>query len=113
MEEGAFVRGIERFNRRQFFEAHEVWEEIWKATPGPEREAYQGLIQLAVACLHLTRSNVSAAEYEVGRAREHLSRFLPTTLGIDLAGLLEQVETCVARRTVGALPTIPLPPKTE
>jgi hypothetical protein len=102
----AFARGIGHFNRREFFEAHEVWEEIWRATPGPEREVYQGLIQLAVACLHLTRGNVAGAEYEVVRAREHLASFMPSALGIDLAALLKQVEACVAQRAVQDLPVI-------
>ena len=46
-----YLQGIDYFNRRAFFHAHEVWEELWTDTQGPTRRFYQGLIQVAV-CLH-------------------------------------------------------------
>lgn len=45
-----FVRGAELFDRGEFFEAHEAWEERWKvATNATERTFLQGLIQVAAA----------------------------------------------------------------
>ncbi len=111
MSAGAFARGIEHFNRREFFEAHEVWETLWRATPGPERELYHGLIQLAVTCLHLTKGNIPGARYEMDRARTHLAPFLPRAQGIDLAELLQQIESCLARGSVQDLPLVVLRPE--
>jgi len=46
-----FLAGVRYFNQRDFFEAHESWEELWVDYQGPLRRFYQGLIQVAV-CLH-------------------------------------------------------------
>lgn len=104
--EQALARGIEHFNQREFFEAHEVWEALWRATPGPEREVYHGLIQVAVTCLHLTRGNLAGAKYELAQARAHLAPFLPQAQGIGLAVLLQQVEVCLAQPSTQTFPTI-------
>lgn len=46
----ALREGIARFNRGQFWEAHEAWEEAWQKESGTARIFLQGLIQLAAAC---------------------------------------------------------------
>lgn len=44
------------FNRSQFYEAHEVLEELWLADKhGPNGNFYKGLIQLAGAFVHLQK----------------------------------------------------------
>jgi hypothetical protein len=44
----AFVSGVELFNCRAFFEAHEAWEALWKTEPLPRPKlVLQGLIQIA------------------------------------------------------------------
>jgi hypothetical protein len=46
----AFARAAALFNEGAFFEAHEVWENLWIETSiGPERTLFQGLIQVAAA----------------------------------------------------------------
>ena len=40
-------RGIELFNRREFYEAHEAWEEGWIDELTDDRLLLQGLIQVA------------------------------------------------------------------
>jgi hypothetical protein len=42
--------GVRHFNDRDYFEAHDVWEEIWMEQRGAARLFYQGLIQVAVGC---------------------------------------------------------------
>ena len=32
------------FNRGEYFEAHELWEDVWRVTTGAERVWIQGLI---------------------------------------------------------------------
>ena len=43
-----YLAGIVLFNAQDFFEAHEVWEDLWSETCGNEHRFYQGLIQAAV-----------------------------------------------------------------
>src|SRR5271163_2127749 len=57
-----FQRGLEHFNAREFFEAHEVWEEIWLVEDEPEKTFLQGIIQIAAAFHHYRRGNSDGAE---------------------------------------------------
>jgi len=47
-DSACFRAGFEAFERRLYWEAHELWEPVWLRLPdGPERALVQGLIQLA------------------------------------------------------------------
>ena len=37
--------GIRHFNAREFYDAHEVWEDVWRESHGMEKRFLQGLIQ--------------------------------------------------------------------
>jgi uncharacterized protein len=43
------------------FHAHEVFEAAWKSIPGPERELWRGLAQIAVGLTHARRGNARGA----------------------------------------------------
>jgi hypothetical protein len=83
------VRGIELFNRGEFFECHEVLELEWKADPAPHRVLYQGMLQAAVTLHHVRRGNWQGATIMLRRALGHLEPFAPSWRGIDVAGLLD------------------------
>jgi predicted metal-dependent hydrolase len=53
----AFRHGLDEFNTERFFEAHEVWEEVWLASFGAEKRFLQGIIQIAAAFHHYQRGN--------------------------------------------------------
>ncbi len=69
-----FRRGLEEFNTEHFFEAHEVWEEVWLASAEPEKRFLQGIIQIAAAFHHYQRGNLlgtrSLLEAGLGRLRD-------------------------------------------
>jgi predicted metal-dependent hydrolase len=53
---------FECFNRRLYFEAHDVLEELWLAQrKGPNYAFYKGLIQLAGAFVHLQKNRLRPA----------------------------------------------------
>lgn len=52
-----FHEGIRQFNEGDWFEAHEVWEDIWRDASGQKKLFYQGLIQFAVTIEHIRRGN--------------------------------------------------------
>jgi uncharacterized protein len=79
-----FTEGIRLFNRGKFFEAHEVWEEIWKQAEGEEKIFYQGLIQAAAALVHAQRGNCHGAVSLYLKSRSKLERFPEVWMGIDL-----------------------------
>ncbi|MBM4317673.1 MAG: DUF309 domain-containing protein, partial [Deltaproteobacteria bacterium] len=52
MESKLFEQGCRYFDEEDYFEAHEIWEEIWIDAFGPRRYFLQGLIQASVALHH-------------------------------------------------------------
>ena len=50
-----FAAGVRLFNHENFFEAHDVWEQVWKNAEGEEKTFYQGLIQAAASASRSTR----------------------------------------------------------
>ena len=87
-----YLAGIELFNRREFFEAHEVWEELWHDTAGPERRFYQGLIQAAVAVYHAGNGNGRGARRLFHSGRNYMSGFAPHHLGLDVSAFWSTME---------------------
>jgi uncharacterized protein len=80
-------RGIELFNREEFFECHEVLEELWTPQRGPRRLFLQSVIHMAVACYHVQRGNPRGATGQFTKGLRKLSGYLPACEGIDTARL--------------------------
>jgi hypothetical protein len=97
-EEELFARGIELFNTRYFFEAHEAWEEIWLHTVPPEKKFLQGLIQVTAAFHHHSRENLRGTKSLLRAGLLKLEDFPTHHRGLNLKKLRE-----VARRWLAAL----------
>jgi uncharacterized protein len=82
---------IELFNTKSFFEAHEVLEDLWIESEGEVKDFYKGLIQCAVAFVHLQRSNLRGAKKVYGTSSKYLERYLPDYEGIYTEKLLSEV----------------------
>lgn len=54
-------RGLELFNRGEYFEQHELLEHAWLGESRPIREMYQGILQVGVAFLQIERGNWAGA----------------------------------------------------
>jgi predicted metal-dependent hydrolase len=89
--QAAFQRGIALFNRREFFECHEAWEEVWTPARGPERLFLQALIHFAVGFYHHQRKNQEGAARQLRKGLKKLEPYLPQFLGIDTRRLYGQV----------------------
>lgn len=83
---------VRLFNQKEFFEAHEVLESLWMETESEDKDFYKGLIQCAVAFVHLDRNNHKGAAKLYKTACEYLRRFLPQHGEIKLQELLEEFE---------------------
>jgi predicted metal-dependent hydrolase len=86
-ETGQFRKGVALFNARKFFEAHEVWEELWLVEPEPEKTFLQGLIQLAAAYHHHGRGNPRGTQSLLAAGLAKLGRFPDGHRDIALAEL--------------------------
>jgi len=89
-----YLAGIEHFNKCDFYESHEVWEELWTDYQGPSRKFYQGLIQVAVALHHFGNGNIRGAKKLYHSSRAYLQPYRPVYEGLDLEKLLAQFEAC-------------------
>jgi len=86
------LKGIEEFNRGDYYEQHETLETAWRAEPRPVRELYQGILQVGVACYKLQRGNLPGAQKIFERGLRRLRRFTPECQGIDVTRLITDVE---------------------
>jgi uncharacterized protein len=96
-----YLAGIRCFNNRAFFEAHEVWEHLWRDEQGPSRRYYQGLIQIAVCLHHFGKGNTRGAWKLYHSSRDYLEAYRPRHLGLDLDRLLADLEQCCAELVRG------------
>ena len=89
-----YLRGIDHFNQGEFFEAHEVWEDLWIEVNDETKGFYHGLIQAAVALHHARRNNPNGARSLYRRMYANLERYRPAYLGLDVDSLLDRMEAC-------------------
>ena len=89
-----FERGVELFNAAAWYEAHDVLEELWHETADPDRRVLQGLIQVAVAHVHLERNNSKGATILLGEGLGRLNEIDCPDFGLDL----QQFRASVIRR---------------
>ena len=93
-----FQQGLELFNAGEWYAAHDLFEELWHETADPERRSLQGILQVAVAQLHLQRGNRRGATILFGEAIGRLKRPGTPDLGLDLEALC-----CAAQQRLEAL----------
>ena len=85
-----FKATVDLFNRRAWYEAHDAFEEIWHETAGSDRRLLQGILQIAVAHVHLERGNLRGATILLGEGVGRLSSAESGDLGLDLPSLRDQ-----------------------
>jgi predicted metal-dependent hydrolase len=83
--------GIRDFNAGRFFEAHEVWEDLWHGYRGSDRTFLQGLIQAAAGFYHLQTANPKGARSQLAKSGTKLRQYAPSHWGIDVDRLLQQL----------------------
>jgi hypothetical protein len=54
----ALRRGLEHFRARDYFAAHDDWEEVWRELHGHRRTFWQAMIHLVVGAYHFTNGNL-------------------------------------------------------
>src|ERR1700731_3397272 len=91
-----YLAGVLFFNQRDFFEAHEVWEDLWADSHGNERKFVQGLLQAAVGLFHFGRGNLGGALKLYRSAHEYMAPCGSPFLGVDSDAFWRQMERCFA-----------------
>jgi hypothetical protein len=91
-----YLKGLEAFNAGRFYEAHELWEEVWLETPNPDKKFLQGLIQVAAAFHHFSRANLRGARNLLRAGLLKLDCFPEVHGGLEIAPLCEAVRGWLA-----------------
>jgi uncharacterized protein len=79
-----FWHGVEQFNQQQFYACHDTLEALWFEASEPERSFYQGVLQIAVACYHLSNHNWRGAVILLGEGINRLGRYPADYAGLDV-----------------------------
>lgn len=82
------VEAISLFNCGDWYACHDGFEALWHETAGPMRPVLQGILQIAVAELHLERGNSRGATILMGEGLGRLKACPTNALGIDLNALM-------------------------
>jgi uncharacterized protein len=98
----AFEAGVRRFDEGRFFEAHELFEYVWRSreVEPSDRPFWKGVTQVAVGYCHVQRGNARGALALLARAVRNLESFPPRHRGVDARALAEGARAIA--RDVGA-----------
>jgi predicted metal-dependent hydrolase len=84
---------FECFNQEQFYESHDVLEELWLAErQGPNYSFYKGLIQLAGAFVHLQKNRLRPAAALFKLARTNLRQYPSVHEQLEVGSVLALIE---------------------
>ena len=89
-EDELFQQGMEAFNNRQFYDAHEYWEELWLDYKLDDAQFIQGLIQLAVSYFHFYNGNINGARSMIKKCLKKLKIF-ESSRGINVLELTSEI----------------------
>jgi predicted metal-dependent hydrolase len=87
MADPRLAEAVVLFNQGEWYACHDGFEALWHETAGPMRPVLQGILQLAVAQLHLQRGNQRGALVLTGEGLGRLARCPADALGLDLSAL--------------------------
>jgi hypothetical protein len=80
----ALIAGAERFNRAEYFEAHEDWEIPWRTTGSPDRPQIQAAILVCGTFVLLEKGRIEPA---LRLARLAIERFAEAAVQAELYGV--------------------------
>ena len=83
------------FNRKLYFECHDLLEEAWSRERGDERQFLQALIHASVGLYHVAAGNHRGASSLLARAIEGLAPHAPERLGVDVSALVRKLGRCL------------------
>jgi len=110
METQLFEQGCQYFDAGDYFNAHEVWEEIWVDSYGPRKYFLQGLIQAAVALHHAGNENWPGCRKLSASSLDYLERGRSEGAEIDIDQMKERIidfEVALQKKLTGETQELP------
>jgi uncharacterized protein len=78
------IAGIDLYNRKEYFEAHEELEIAWRDETGPIRDLYHGILQVGLGYYHIMRGNYKGAVKMFQRCSRWLDPFPEECRGVNV-----------------------------
>lgn len=105
-----YLEGIRLFNTGEFFEAHEVWEDLWHESLGTERRFVQSLIHATVCVYHANRGNLRGAARLFASGQKYMSQYPDPFWGLEVAKFWQDMANYLSNTfSTGNIPTGPQP----
>ncbi|OVE76464.1 hypothetical protein BVX98_06005 [bacterium F11] len=95
MHDPRYLKGIAHFNNREFYDAHEIWEELWNEQQGEAHRFLQGLIQFATALHHFKAHNLRGTRILYDGGVKLLKPYGESYWDLPLTKLIEDMSQCV------------------
>ena len=92
IKDSLFIKGVEYFNDKKYYDAHEVWEELWSDYSLKDALFIQGLIQVSVAYFHITNLNLKGANSLFNKSLPKLKKFGSTHRKFDVKAFILNIE---------------------
>tara|TARA_B100000927_G_scaffold271649_1_gene248722 strand:- start:173 stop:547 length:375 start_codon:yes stop_codon:yes gene_type:complete len=93
-----FTDGINLFNDKKFYEAHESWEELWTEFNLDDALLIQGLIQLSVAYFHITNINLKGSKNLFNKSLPKLEKFkIKNNRNINIQEIIDTAEIALQK----------------
>ena len=96
-DESVLAKAAALFNRKLYFECHDLLEEAWAGARGPERDFLQALIHIAVGMYHVAAGNQKGAVSQLDQGVRGLQAFSPDWEGLHVEGLIIAAGRCLEK----------------
>jgi hypothetical protein len=90
-----YWKGIQCFNERDFFEAHEILEDFWREYRESDRTYLQALIQVSAGLYHADAGNFKGARSQLAKGVQKLNQYQPSHQGVDVRVLIRDLFVCL------------------
>lgn len=97
--------GIILFNAQKYWECHEDLEHHWLEEPGPVRNVYWAVIQVAASLLHFHNQNLTGARGLIFKAKQKFDRCEALFVESDI--LNENLSWSLLKSIVRSIPAEP------
>lgn len=96
MTDARYWKGIQCFNEQEFFEAHEILEDLWHEYRESDRTYLQALIQVSAGMYHADAGNFKGASSQLSKGLHKLNQYPASHQGVDVRLLVREVGMCLS-----------------
>lgn len=101
---------VEKFNKREFFDCHDILEDAWFEVKQFDKDFYQGLLHFAVAFHHLAdKKNPAGAKLQFKKCIIRLKNYDSTYKGINIKKILSASKMNLKRIEENTISEIKIP----